>query len=44
MHRWTHCVSASDARALTQMDTNTTGTPEISRGKKFETVSLLNIC
>ena len=36
MPRVTHCVSASDARALTQMDTNTAGTPvrEAGRGKR----------
>lgn len=25
----THCVSAKDARALTQIDTNTAGTPNV---------------
>lgn len=30
----THCVSASDARALTQMDTNTAGTPYIRKKTK----------
>lgn len=25
----THCVSANDARVLTQMDTNTAGTPNV---------------
>lgn len=39
MHHMTHCVSASDARALTQMDTNTAGTPKISREKKDTEIS-----
>lgn len=33
----THCVSANDARVLTQMDTNTAGTPNIIKNtfKKY---------
>lgn len=33
----THCVSANDARVLTQMDTNTAGTPNIIKStfKKY---------
>lgn len=30
----TYCVSASDARALTQMHTNTAGTPNVIKKKK----------
>lgn len=30
----THCVSANDARALTQIDTNTAGTPNVKKKKK----------
>lgn len=29
----THCVSANDARALTQIDTNTAGTPNVIKKK-----------
>lgn len=33
----THCVSANDARALTQMDTNTTGTPKVIKKNENKT-------
>lgn len=34
MHHMTHCVSASEARALTQMDTNTAGTPKKNKERR----------